>query len=210
MMNKIGTIAALLLVTAILVGCSKVRRNTGRAYMPDMTYSRAYETYATTDNLHQKGINYTAKPVAGTIARGDLSWVYPYKNDSAGYAQSATVLNPLNPDSIDMKEAERLYLVNCAICHGSKLDGNGPLYKDNTGPFPAKPATFVGDTKYEAMAEGTMFHSVTYGKNMMGSHASQLNAMQRWMVISYIKGKQKAKAAGTTSTTVADTTAKLK
>jgi len=41
------------------------------------------------------------------------------------------------------------------------------------------------------MAEGTMFHSATYGKNMMGSYASQLSAKQRWMIIHYIKEKQK-------------------
>ena len=40
------------------------------------------------------------------------------------------------------------------------------------------------------MAEGTMFHSATYGKNMMGSYASQLSTAQRWMVIAYIKSKQ--------------------
>ena len=91
-----------------------------------------------------------------------------------------------------MKEAERLYLVNCGICHGTKLDGNGPLYKDGDGPFPAKPATLVGDAKYEAMPEGQMFYSVTYGKNKMGSYASQLNTRQRWMVIAYIKSKQAA------------------
>jgi mono/diheme cytochrome c family protein len=34
-------------------------------------------------------------------------------------------------------EAERLYLINCGICHGTKLDGNGPLYNDGKGPYPA-------------------------------------------------------------------------
>jgi mono/diheme cytochrome c family protein len=89
-------------------------------------------------------------------------------------------------------EAERLYLVNCGICHGAKLDGNGPLYKGGEGPYPAKPATFVGagDALYAAMPEGQMFYSVTYGKNLMGSYASQLNRMQRWEVIRYIKIKQ--------------------
>ena len=91
-----------------------------------------------------------------------------------------------------MVEAERLYLVNCGICHGTKLDGNGPLYKGGDGPFPAKPATLVGDEKYEAMPEGQMFYSVTYGKNKMGSYASQLDTRQRWMVIAYIKSKQAA------------------
>ena len=89
-------------------------------------------------------------------------------------------------------EANRLYLVNCGICHGTKLDGNGPLYRGGDGPFPAKPATLVGDAKYERMPEGQMYYSVTYGKNKMGSYASQLDTRQRWMVIAYIKAKQAA------------------
>jgi len=37
------------------------------------------------------------------------------------------------------------------------------------------------------MPAGQMFYSVTYGKNLMGSYASQLNRKQRWQVIAYIK-----------------------
>ena len=88
-----------------------------------------------------------------------------------------------------MKEAERLYLVNCGICHDPKLDGNGPLWKDGNGPYPAAPKNLMGDDM-KALPEGTMYHSVTYGKGQMGSYASQLNSTQRWMVISYLKSKQ--------------------
>ena len=35
-----------------------------------------------------------------------------------------------------------------------------------------------------------MFYVVTYGKNAMGSYASQLSTKQRWMIIHYIKEKQ--------------------
>jgi SNF family Na+-dependent transporter len=45
--------------------------------------------------------------------------------------------------------------------------------------------------QYEAMPEGQMFYSVAYGKNLMGSYASQLTRKQRWEVIAYIKHKQK-------------------
>ena len=188
-MKKFWIITVFATATAVMLSCNNVKRNPGRAYMPDMTYSRAYETYASTEGLQQEGVNYNRLPVAGTIARGDMLFTYPYQNDSAGYVQSATVKNPLNPDSIDMKEAERLYLVNCGICHGTKLDGNGPLWKDGNGPFPSAPKNFMADDM-KKMAEGTMFHSVTYGKNMMGSYASQLNTRQRWMVIAYVKSKQ--------------------
>jgi len=171
-----------------------------------MAYSRAYETYASTEELNQKGIHYTAMPVEGTMARGDMNWHYPYKNDSAGYANSKNVVNPLPKlDAKQYLEAARLYLVNCGICHGEKLDGNGPLYKGGDGPFPAKPATLVGDPKYTAMTEGTMYHSITYGFNTMGSYASQLSTTQRWMIVHYIKEKQAV--GGSAAPAAADTTA---
>lgn len=211
-MKNIWIIAGLATM-GVMAGCNKVRRGTGRAYMPDMYYSRAYETYASTEKLQQQGINYTAMPVAGTIARNDMLFIYPYQNDSAGYIASKLVVNPLPPlDSMQLKEAARLYLVNCGICHGEKLDGEGPLWKGGNGPFPSAPKNFMTDDM-KKMAEGTMFHSITYGRNNMGSYASQLSTAQRWMIIHYIKEKQSMSGAGKDSvgaktTPTADTTAK--
>lgn len=181
---------------SLMISCSDVHRNPGRTYMPDMAYSRAYETYSAKEELEKKGIHYNSMPVTGTIAKGDMIWVYPYKNDSLGYVQSASVTNPLKADSIriDMKEAERLYLIYCGICHGPKLDGNGPLFYGGEGPFTAAPKNFM-DSVMKNMAEGTMFHSATYGKGQMGSYASQLSTKQRWMVIAYIKSKQATSTA---------------
>ncbi len=183
----------------LLVSCgSDVRRDPGRVYMPDMSYSRAYETYALTpeqrDDLLKKGIHFSNIPVHGTMKRGvllpfDIPMDIP--GDTTNYVASKLVKSPLGAlDEVTMTEANRLYLVNCGICHGTKLDGNGPLYRGGDGPFPAKPATLVGDVKYESMPEGQMYYSVTYGKNKMGSYASQLDTRQRWMVIAYIKSKQ--------------------
>jgi mono/diheme cytochrome c family protein len=199
-MRKTLIIAGFAVSALALGSCNQVRRDTGSAYMPDMYYSRAYETYASTEALDKAGVFYNAKPVEGTIARGAMA-AYPFKNDSIGYARSAEVKNPLDVATIDMKEAERLYLVNCGICHGSKLDGNGPLWNGGNGPFPAAPRNFMTDPVVLNMSEGTMFHSVTYGKNTMGSYASQLNTKQRWEVIAYIKSKQAAaKPAAATAT----------
>lgn len=197
----------LLAATSVLVSCSDVKRQPGSVYMPDMAYSRAYESYADYSNLAEKKINYTAKPVAGTIARGDdMPFHIPMDaaGDTTNYTASKAVKNPVTSlTEVERKEAERLYLINCGICHGANLNGNGPLYKGGDGPYPAKPATLVGDAKYEAMPEGQMFYSLTYGKNLMGSYASQLSRKQRWMIIKYIKDKQqegKAAAAETTAT----------
>jgi mono/diheme cytochrome c family protein len=203
MMKKFGIIIGIVSLV-VATGCSKVRRNPGRVYMPDMAYSRAYETYASTENLKAKGINYNAMPVPGSIARGD-QFPYTLGNDSAGYEGSKSVKNPL--PALDAKkylEAARLYQIHCAICHGAALDGNGPLYNNGNGPYQAAPRNFMGDPLMKSMHDGQYFHSVTYGKGMMGSYASQLSTEQRWMVIHYIREKQ-GMAGGTSAG--ADTTA---
>jgi mono/diheme cytochrome c family protein len=191
-MNKLSILPVTIVALVLTVSCNEVRRSPGHVYMPDMAYSRAYETYASHENL--KDINYTSMPVPGTIKRGELL-PFPLAKDAPGdstnYVASRKIPNPLPPlDTNQMLEARRLYLINCGICHGSKLDGNGPLYKDGSGPYPAKPATLVGDAKYENMPDGEMFYSVTYGKNMMGPYGSQLSTTQRWQIIHYIKAEQ--------------------
>jgi mono/diheme cytochrome c family protein len=182
-----------------------------------MAYSRAYESYADHSNLAEKGINYTSMPVAGTISREEDMPFHIAKDaagDTTNYTASKLVKNPYDSLSAkDMAESERLYLVNCGICHGANLKGNGPLYKDGDGPYAAKPAALVGDAKYEAMPAGQMFYSVAYGKNLMGSYASQLSRKQRWMIIAYIKSKQQegkkaAPASAPVATVIAGIAAK--
>jgi len=171
------------------------KREPGKIYMPDMTYSRAYEAYAP-NNLKEDNINYIPYPVEGTIRRGDL-FPYPLPNDSNGYKMSAQIKDPLPPlDTIQMAEAQRLFNINCAICHGPKLDAQGPL--STGGKIPAVANLTL--KQYVDMPVGTMFHSVTYGKNNMGSYASQLTREQRWMVIQYVKSKQLEGSAPSDST----------
>jgi mono/diheme cytochrome c family protein len=196
-MKKLAFISSFTFAAIMVISCGgDVQREPGRTYMPDMAESRAYETYEDHSNLSKKGVSYNNGQVTGTVSRGE-ELPYHLLNDSAGYNLSASVANPLSRlNETEMTEAERLYLINCAICHGTALDGNGPLFRGGQGPYPAQPAILVGNPKIEALSEGTLFHVMTYGKNMMGSYASQLNRKQRWMVAQYIKSKQ-SKSTGT-------------
>ena len=196
-MKKLKIIVAFMLVATLITvfeSCDG-KREPGKIYMPDMTYSRAYEAYAP-NNLKEDNINYIPYPVEGTIRRGDL-FPYPLPNDSNGYKMSAQIKDPLPPlDTIQMAEAQRLFNINCAICHGPKLDAQGPL--STGGKIPAVANLTL--KQYVDMPVGTMFHSVTYGKNNMGSYASQLTREQRWMVIQYVKSKQLEGSAPSDST----------
>src|SRR4051812_5180517 len=126
-MKKLSIISVLVLAVVAWSCNEDVRRTPGHVYMPDMAYSRAIETYAPIDTLAKQGIHYNRLPVHGTIKRGEL-FPFPLDFDKAGdttnYIQSAQITNPIaSLDAVQMKEAERLYLVNCGICHGTALDG---------------------------------------------------------------------------------------
>ncbi|MEP7277557.1 MAG: cytochrome c [Bacteroidota bacterium] len=208
-MKKLSIIAIVIAGVLMAESCSDIQRKPKRVYMPDMRYSVAYETYADHSRLNDSGVFYNAKPVPGTMKRGEeVAYHYDMLADTTGsYNTSSNLKNPLPPmDKATSTEAERIYLVNCGICHGKDLKGDGPLHtrSDGTdGPFTSAPANFAdpaaGGGKYYAMSEGTMFHSITYGKNTMGSYASQVTPKQRWMIISYIKSKQVAKPAEATA-----------
>jgi len=199
-MNKKSIIAVVFGAVAFS-SCSDVKRTPGKIYMPDMAYSRAVETYNDNRELQAEGINYNAEPVAGTVARGE-EVIYRMLKDTTGtYVTSAALKNPLTNrlTEEDYTETERLYLINCGICHGTKLDGNGPLYNDGKGPYPLAPKNLVSD-EIKNMADGTIFHSITYGKNLMGSYASHLTPKQRWMMVQYIRMKQNGETPGAAAT----------
>ena len=197
--NKIiSALTLTLIAVAIITGCDS-KRQPGKIYMPDMAYSRALETYSLlndtvfTDNTSKIGheIFYNRRPVDGTVPVGEL-FAYTLPNDSNGYKLSAEVKNPLPQLSkADLTETGRLFNINCAICHGIEGKANGPLaVSGKIGGV----ANLTSDT-YIKMADGTMFHSIYYGKNNMGSYASQLSRKQRWNIVHYIRTLQPKPAA---------------
>jgi mono/diheme cytochrome c family protein len=210
-MKKIATLFVVIVTAAIAFVSCDSKREPGKIYMPDMAYSRGYETYAERDSskftmsADERGgskIFYNTVPAAGTIKRGEL-FPYTLPNDSNGYKMSATVPNPIGEmTEAEMKEAGRLFNINCAICHGEKGAGNGPI---STSGKIGGIANLTLDS-YVKMADGTMFHSINYGKNNMGSYASQLSREQRWMIIKYIRTLQPKPTVAVAA--VADTTKK--
>lgn len=212
-MKKLLIAAGCIALGASMVGCGGAQgEDPGESYMPDMYYARAYEAYGYNnvegefDSLQKRGIRYTAMPVPGTMARGDQG-SFHLTNDSAGLQAAQGLRNPLDSATagLDIKEAERLYLINCGICHGEKLDGNGPIYNDGKGPYPAQPRPLNADYA-KNLTDGHYFHVITFGKGSMGAYASQLRPEQRWAVISYIRARQGGKETAADKTGVGEAT----
>ncbi|WP_345257987.1 cytochrome c [Flaviaesturariibacter amylovorans] len=213
-MKKLLLLTGFIALTLSFAACGGASGNDpGRAYMPDMYYSRAYEAlgYNNTPEDHdlsKRGAYWNGMPVPGTMARGDANHFELPEGDS-GYARAASFVSltqPRNVTAAQLKEAERLYLINCGICHGSKLDGNGPLWKGGDGPYPAAPRNLLDDYT-KKLSDAQIYHVITYGKGQMGAYASQVHPEQRWWITNYIRSKQGGGAATGTDTTAAAATA---
>lgn len=189
-----GAFVALVLVG--LTSCGKKDQNSpGVEFMPDMYRSPSLEYYST-HTIDGDTSNNAMLPVKGTVARGYMP--YGYENTPEGYeAAGLNLKNPLNSADREKfeKEGEVLYGKFCIHCHGASGAGDGKV----AGKLPGPPPAYNGALKN--LPEGKIFHSITYGKNSMGSHASQLTAEERWKLVFYVQ-----KLQGPKETAVADST----
>jgi mono/diheme cytochrome c family protein len=155
----------------------------GWEYMPDMYRSPApeangiYISDATPDSLSNR------MPAPGSIPRG---WTpFPYASDTTGDRLASMFWkSPLHvTDSVEDK-GKFLYDRYCQYCHGDKGDGQGPLVAKKK--FPNAPPSYTNLYTDGKLTGGHVYHVITYGKGVMGSHATQLDPQERWEVIAYV------------------------
>jgi len=180
-------------ILVMMSSCGKHDPNSpGVEYMPDMYRSPSYETYS--ENPFFKDSMTAQLPVTGTISRGEWPYggsqvnalPYSYENSPEGYETAGAELkNPITRTDAVVAEGKEIYGKMCMHCHGKDGKGDGQLI--DTGKFPPPPS-YSGPL--HELNEGKMFHSITYGKNLMGPHASQLTKEERWKVIHYIQDLQ--------------------
>ncbi len=176
-MKSIFNITILALVLVSIVACKKDSRP-NYEYMPNMYESVAYETYQESDAF-ANGVE-AQLPAEGTIARGYTP--FDIDNTTEGYNEAkANLKNVLDSTQVDYVRGKELFDIYCGICHGTKGDGKGKLVQREK---------ILGIPRYDdagrAITEGSIYHTIYYGKNTMGSYANQLNYEERWQVVSYV------------------------
>lgn len=185
--------------------CEKRDPNSpGVEFMPDMYRSPSLESNMAYTTLESGEIMQANRlPVKGTIARGYLPYIYG--NDTAGYGNAGRNLhNPLAKNEANLKQGEELYGKFCVQCHGTSGQGDGLV----GGKLPGSPPSFTGALKN--LPEGKMFHTITYGKGLMGPHASLLTQEERWKVVLYIQKLQNPEGIAMANTSANVTPAETK
>ena len=145
-------------------------------YFPNMYESVGYKTYQESDAF-PNGIQ-AQLPVEGSIPRG---WQpYEYEDSNEGYESAKLNLkSPLVNNEENLKNGKKMYDIYCSVCHGSKGDGQGILMEREK---------FLGIPSYadRDITEGSIYHVLMHGINLMGSHSGQVDDQERWQIAQYV------------------------
>lgn len=177
-MKRLLNLSLIFAAALSLVGCFDESKPNYQ-YMPNMYEPIGYETYGEYE-IFENGQS-ALLPAPGSIPRG---WMpYDYADTPAGKELATVELknpHPVTQENLD--KGKELYDIYCAVCHGSKGDGQGILMKNEV---------FLGIPSYadpgRNITEGSIYHVQMYGLNSMGSYASQTNELERWQITMHVQ-----------------------
>ena len=194
----------LFLVATLLQSCIKNPDSPGYEYSDDMTRSQAIEAYVDYGLVADNVSDSLKKTISARIpAEGSIPYSEDKKTASlnmpfnygsgederirAGQEVSLPIHYYNNEDITkeNIAEGKRLYGLFCAHCHGDKGNGDGKVI--TVGGYPAAPSAY---NTLKDRTPGSVFHTITHGKNAMGPHSSQLNKDERWKVAMYVRTMQ--------------------
>jgi mono/diheme cytochrome c family protein len=153
-------------------------------FLPGMIVSVPFDAQA--ENNHFADGKTLQSPPEGTEAQNYFPIHYKATPEDAKRA-GEELSNPI-ADTLDT-EIERgttVFANICTPCHGAGGLGDGNVVKKG---FPPPPSLFA--EKAMNMKDGQMFHIITYGQNNMPSLTTQVQRMDRWRVVSYVRSLQK-------------------
>jgi mono/diheme cytochrome c family protein len=202
-----------------LAGCRAGGDNQGLEYAPNMYHSVAYEplTQITDPKAgwyfealdDRPGEFYNSNPYnpykmnlrlppKNTVRRDMKNGWLPYRgvNDADGLVNADKLVNPIkDTTAVVLEQGKILFETYCKHCHGAKGTGDGKVASG--AKIDGVDHTFmpgVANLKSDAIknvTEGHIFHVITYGKGLMGSHGSQVSEEDRWKIAKYVKELQK-------------------
>jgi mono/diheme cytochrome c family protein len=129
-------------------------------------------------------------PVAGTIAHDDTHYEdVPF---NTGRVPGTTNFIPTIPVEVTEKllaRGRQRFTINCSPCHGAQGDGNGITKKIGAMAVVAN----LHDKRIVELADGEIFNTITYGKNLMGAYGANVTVEDRWAIIAYLRALQLTK-----------------
>ena len=129
-------------------------------------------------------------PVAGAIARGAPYEDVPVNTGLMSGTTNFVETNPL-PVTVELlKRGQERFQITCAPCHGAAGDGKGITTKYGMAVI-----RNLQEPLAVKMPDGQLFHTITYGFNLMGPYGAQVAIEDRWAIVAYVRALQRSRLA---------------
>lgn len=196
--KHIFSIGAILGLAALAVSCGRDPNDPGIQYAPEMYEAIPYEPFKQVRDSITPFFNHQTMqaPPDGTVPRGGYLQGFEYAEGDSMRATAEVINypNPIEKSPAVLAEGEVLYVRFCAACHGKTGAGNGPVTKN-----PAiKPLAYDSD-KLKGYTDGQIYHTIIYGRGVMGSYTSQVQYEDRWKIVHFVRTLQGTAASDSTA-----------
>ena len=103
--------------------------------------------------------------------------------------------NPVKFTEVSVQRGKKIFITQCALCHGEKGDGKGELAADMKLNLP----DFTKADALKERTDGELFTLIGTGKDPMPGQGGRMTDPQRWNLVNYLRtlsGKEPEKSSG--------------
>jgi mono/diheme cytochrome c family protein len=100
----------------------------------------------------------------------------------------ANLQNPVPADDVSLQRGKELFGIHCAVCHGIKGQGDGPVV-EYWKPEARRPANLTAE-RFKAYPDNLFYAVITQGIGNMPPLRENLTERQYWDVINHVRTLQ--------------------
>lgn len=153
-------------------------------FAPDMVRSPRWNTFAEVPEAPHLPV--LQPPVPGTVPV-DATLLHFGPGPEEALRAGKALANPIPADDPRIaSRGSKLYQAFCQPCHGAGGQGDGPVVFRG---FPAPPP--LGAERALAMADGQIFHVISFGQQNMPAYGGQIAEEERWLLVHYVRFLQR-------------------
>jgi len=100
--------------------------------------------------------------------------------------ENAAKANPVKPTPESLAKGKKLYVIDCAMCHGDKGDGKGDMASDMKNV-----TDFTNPDALKNRTDGELFYAIRKGKGEMPPEGDRAKDDDVWNLVNYIRSLAK-------------------
>lgn len=119
-------------------------------------------------------------PTSGTRVAG---FEVSYSGMPTTVDSMSGLANPTAPGAASLANGRKYYQINCAVCHGDRGMGDGPVTKYGM------PGIAIVGAATRARTDGYIYGMIRNGRGLMPTY-NRIEEMDRWDVVNYVRALQ--------------------